>query len=57
MECISLYLLPTNLYYILEKFEHSNCIMFLNIADFIAILGPIGPLFAPGGPLWGGVKI
>ena len=57
MERISLYLLPNNLYYILEKFEHFKWIILLNIDDFIAILGPIAPLFAPGGSLWGGVKI
>ena len=47
MEWISLYFITYTTYYILEKFEHSNCIIFLNIADFIAILGPIGPIFAP----------
>ena len=35
MEFISLQLLATNFYYILEKFKHSNCIILLNIADFM----------------------
>ena len=44
--CIYVYLLATNLYYIFEKFEHSNCIIFLNIADFM-FLTPFSLIFGP----------
>ena len=54
MECSSLYLLPNNLYYILEKFEYSNWIILLNIDDFV-FLTPFslnfGPLFDLSGIL------
>ena len=32
---ISLYLLPSNLHYIMEKFGHSTCIILVNIAAFM----------------------
>ena len=46
---ILLFLSPTNWYYILVKFEHSNFIIFFNIVDFVFLTPSsfiLGPFFA-----------
>ena len=45
MELTLLYLLPTKFYHILQKFEHSNGIIFLDIVDFMCLFSPLISLF------------